>query len=588
MRKIELLAPAANKHVAIEAILHGADAVYIGAPSHGARKNVANSIEDIRELVKFAHQYDVRIYVTVNTLVYDNEIADVEKMIGSLYEAGVDALIVQDMGILRMNIPPIALHASTQCDNRDVAKIKFLESAGFSQIVLARELSLEQIKDICRNVDVPVECFVHGALCVSYSGRCRASYVSTGRSANRGECSQMCRFKYTLTDADNKVIVKDRYLLSLRDFNASDYIGDMLDAGVSSFKIEGRLKDASYVKNITAHYRRLIDLQIALHPDKYKRSSKGESTIDFIPDPSKSFNRGFTSYFIDKGKTGSMASLLTPKSMGETIKNIGQLNNGDGISFFNSKNEYEGVLVNGIRNGRIIGSRPFVLPHGVELHRTLDRNWQNIMDRPTATRKLWVDITIDDKSVSAVDERGNRVTVSLDVDRYEAKNIFKPENILGKLGNTIYSLRNFYNNLDASVFIPASQLAKIKTRLIKELDISNDSRYKYEYRLGEDRDAKFPVEQLDGEYNVANNLAESFYQDHGSSVIGRAIEVKGVSKRESPVMHTKYCIRRELGMCKKDKNRKKDSFREPFYLVSGNNKFRINFDCSDCGMTLTV
>lgn len=588
MRKIELLAPAANKHVAIEAILHGADAVYIGAPSHGARKNVANSIEDIRELVKFAHQYDVRIYVTVNTLVYDNEIADVEKMIGSLYEAGVDALIVQDMGILRMNIPPIALHASTQCDNRDLAKIKFLESAGFSQIVLARELSLEQIKDICRNVDVPVECFVHGALCVSYSGRCRASYMSTGRSANRGECSQMCRFKYTLTDADNKMIVKDRYLLSLRDFNASDYIGDMLEAGVSSFKIEGRLKDASYVKNITAYYRRLIDRQIALHPDRYKRSSKGESTIDFIPDPNKSFNRGFTSYFIDKDKTGSMASLLTPKSMGETITNVGQLNNGDGISFFNSKNEYEGVLVNRIRNGRIIGSRPFVLPHGVELHRTLDRNWQNIMDRPTATRKLWVDITIDDKSVGAVDERGNRVTVSLDVDKYEAKNIFKPENILGKLGNTVYSLRNFQNNLEASVFIPASQLSKIKSRLIKELDLSNESRYKYEYRLKEDCNAKFPVEYIDGEYNVANNLAESFYREHGTSVIGRAIEVSGERKVESPVMYTRYCIRRELGMCKKNKNRKKDSFREPFYLVSGNNKFRINFDCTDCGMTITV
>lgn len=588
IRKIELLAPAANKQIAIEAILHGADAVYIGAPSHGARKNASNSLEDIAILVKFAHQFDARVYVTVNTLVYERELKDVEKMIRSLYEIGVDALIVQDMGILRMNIPPIALHASTQCDNREIDKIQFLEKVGFSQIVLAREMSLEQIKEVCQTVSIPVECFVHGALCVSYSGRCRASQVATGRSANRGECSQMCRFMYTLVDADNKVIAKDKYLLSLRDFNASEYIGEMLEAGVSSFKIEGRLKDVSYVKNITAHYRRLIDEQIAKHPDKYERSSKGESTVSFEPNPVKSFNRGFTSYFVDKGKVGSMASLQTPKSMGEEIDNVNSLHNGDGISFFNAEGEYEGVLVNGVRNGKILGSKTFRLPKGATIHRTLDHNWHKMLDKPTAVRKVWVDITINDKSVSAEDERGNRVVVDLDVEKFEAKNKFQPDNILGKLGNTIYTLRNFRNNLDSTVFIPASQLTKIKNRLIELLDMSNEARFKFDYRRKEDKDAKYPLERLDSEYNVANSLAERFYEEHGSSVEARAIETVKTPKGEIPVMHTRYCIRRELGMCKKDKNRKKDSFKEPFYLFSGNNRFRVNFDCSNCGMTLFI
>lgn len=586
MRKIELLAPAANKHVAIEAILHGADAVYIGPPSHGARKNASNSIKDIGEIVKFAHRFDVKVYVTVNTLVYDHEIKDVEKMIQNLYEVGVDALIIQDMGILRMNIPPIALHASTQCDNRELEKIKFLEKVGFSQIVLARELSLGQIREICKSVSVPVECFVHGALCVSFSGRCRASQVCTGRSANRGECSQMCRFKYTLVDADNKIVAKDKYLLSLRDFNASEYIDEMLEAGVSSFKIEGRLKDASYVKNITAYYRKLIDGEIEKFPEKYDRASKGVSYIDFIPDPYKSFNRGFTKYFLDDKEVGSMASLQTPKSLGEPIENIGQLNNGDGISFFNSHGEYEGVLVNGVKSGKIIGSRPFHLPDGASLYRTFDRNWQNMMDRSTAIRKLWVDITIEDNSVSAEDERGNKVSVLLDVDKFEAKNIFNPERIFGKLGNTIYQLRNFKNNLDKTIFIPASQLTKIKNRLVEMLDVSNETRYRYESKRKEDKNVDYPENTLNDEYNISNGLAEQFYEEHHSSVGERAIETISKIKDRIPVMHTKYCLRRELGMCKKDKNRKKDSYKEPLFLISGKNKFQVQFNCSDCGMTI--
>ena len=313
MRKLELLAPAANKEVARQAILHGADAVYMGAYSHGARHRAANSIEDIQETVRFAHQFRAKVYVTVNTLVYDNEIEKVEHLVHELYRVGVDAIIVQDMSLLRMNIPPIELHASTQCDTRTLEKGKFLEKMGFSQLVLARELSLKEIKDICDGVDVPVECFIHGALCVSYSGRCQASELCMGRSANRGECGQMCRLPYKLINGKGETIIKDRYLLSLSDFNASSYIGEMIDAGVSSFKIEGRLKDADYVKNVTAAYRKIIDDYISANPEKYCRSSFGRSVISFTPSLEKSFNRGFTNYFLNGRGDRKMDSLLTPK-----------------------------------------------------------------------------------------------------------------------------------------------------------------------------------------------------------------------------------------------------------------------------------
>ncbi len=336
-RRIELLAPAGNKDVAVAAILHGADAVYIGASSHGARSKASNSVEDIAELVKFAHRFRARVYVTVNTLVYDNEQEQVRRLINDLYRIGVDALIVQDMSILRMDIPPVALHASTQCDTRTPAKAKFLEEVGFSQIVLARALTITEIKEICDTVTVPVECFVHGALCVCYSGRCAASQVSLGRSANRGECAQMCRMPYTLRNGRGEVLEKNKYLLSLRDFNASHRLEYLLEAGVSSFKIEGRLKDADYVKNVTAAYRQALDRIIAAHPDKYIRSSYGMSEVKYTPRLDKSFNRGFTDYFLGNRRPGAMASLLTPKSMGEEIKDIGLLHNGDGISFFNIK-----------------------------------------------------------------------------------------------------------------------------------------------------------------------------------------------------------------------------------------------------------
>jgi putative protease len=585
MRELELLAPAADKHVAREAILHGADAVYMGGPSHGARKKASNSLEDIRETVIFAHQYRARVYVTVNTLVYERELKAVERLVWDLYRIGVDALIVQDISLLRMQLPPIALHASTQCDTRTPEKARFLQEAGFSQIVLARELSIDEIGAICREVTVPVECFIHGALCVSYSGRCAASQVAVGRSANRGECAQMCRMPYTLRNGRGEVVEKDKYLLSLRDFNASDMIPAMIEAGASSFKIEGRLKEADYVKNVTAAYRTIIDRVIAENPDKYRRSSYGESRISFTPQLDKSFNRGFTEYFLHGRRSGSMASLQTPKSMGEIIRDTRELHNGDGISFFNAQGEYEGVGINRVENGRIIGARPFRLPAGAEIHRTLDREWQTLLGRATAERRIAVDIRLTEQGAYATDERGNNVSVSLDCEKAVAKQPMNPRNIFAKLGSTIYKLRDFRCELSPETFIPASQLTAVRRRLIAALDNANSATYRYDKRAAENKEFPYPATRLEKRDNVANSLAEKFYRDHGVTVMEHSTETEPTNGEEI-VMTTRYCIRRELGCCQKIKIApdKRAKYEGPLSITTGPHRFCLRFDCVRCEM----
>lgn len=592
MREIELLAPAANKEVAKEAILHGADAVYIGAASHGARHKAANSIEDIKETVEFAHRYRVRVYVTVNTLVYDEEIPEVEKLIRQLYNVGVDAIIVQDMSILRMNIPPIQLHASTQCDTRAPGKAQFLQDVGFSQIVLARELSIREIKKICNSVTVPVECFIHGALCVSYSGRCQASEICTKRSANRGECAQMCRLPYTLKNKDNETILSNLYLLSLSDLNASESIGDLIEAGITSFKIEGRLKDSAYVKNVTAAYRRIIDHYIALHPDDYRRSSYGKSEINFIPDLNKSFNRGFTEYFLHGRADQKMASLYTPKSLGEKVTDINDLNNGDGISYINPKTlKYEGFHVNKVMNGEIVSQRQISLPKNVEIRRTYNTSWDKIMKSKSAVRKLWVDIQIDNTSIRASDERGLHIILPLDCTMDKAIKPMNPASIFDRLGDTEYYLRNFENHLDSSIFIPASELGALRRKLISKLDEINIATYKYEYRQPENRKVRYPGKRIDSRDNIANKLAEAFYKSHGVTQLTYALEIKSNRDRihhNEPIMTTRYCIRRELGCCKKNPVNKEmnSKFKEPLTLSTGNNNFNIEFDCTNCEMNI--
>lgn len=589
MRELELLAPAADKETAREAILHGADAVYMGGPSHGARQNASNSIEDIRETVEFAHRFRARIYVTVNTLVYDRELKDVERLVWELYRAGVDAIIVQDMSLLRMDLPPIALHASTQCDTRTVEKARFLEEVGFSQIVTARELCLDELRAICSSVSVPVECFVHGALCVSYSGRCGASQACFSRSANRGACAQICRLPFTLRNSKGEILEKEKHLLSLRDLNASESVPRLIEAGVSSFKIEGRLKEPGYVKNVTAAYRRIIDDYIAAHPDQYRRSSFGVSELTFTPQLDKSFNRGFTDYFINGRTPGRMASLRTPKSMGERIKDFSELHNGDGISFFNEEGEYEGVKVNRIDNGRIIGARRFKLPKNAPVFRTFDIEWQKKMSRPSAERKIRLDVEISPSGITGSDERG--VSVKLPLGTAVEKAI-KPQDlrkVFDKFGNTVYMLAGFSDKLPEGSYLPPSAVSRLRRELTEALDSANRATYRYDYRRKENKDYDYPSERLDERDNVANSFAERFYRSHGVKDVSHALETDRKVENGTIVMTTRYCLRRELGCCKKERNNPgADRFSEPLTISSGNNRFRLDFDCARCEMNVIL
>lgn len=582
---IELLAPAGNAEIAIEAIKHGADAVYIGAPSHGARQAVSNSLEDIKKAVDFAHIFHAKVYVTVNTLVYEDEIADVEKMITDLYRIGVDALIVQDMGILRMNIPPIALHASTQCDIRTPEKAKFLEESGFSQLVLARELSLPEIKAIVDSVTIPVEFFVHGALCVSYSGRCSAGFVCVGRSGNRGECPQICRQAFTLKDASGKILAKDKYLLSLKDFRAESHLKQLIDVGVSSFKIEGRLKDAGYVKNVVAHYSRLLNDIIASRKNSFpvilRRDSYGKSHLTFTPILNKSFNRGFTDYRLSgTADKHGIASILTPKSLGEKIKDINDLRPGDGISYFNLSGEYCGVQVNGVKNGKIISNKPFILPKGTEIRRTSSIEWKKMMAGETAKRTLQLDIIFDETGLTATDETGAFVRLSLSLKGEIAKKPTDYRKIFEKLGNTPFRLRNFENRVP-HIFFPASVLTGLRREMIEKLLETKRISYRFEYKRKENREYPYPTWTMDYRDNVANSLAEAFYREHGVKEIEPALEATSKKKTTGRIIMTsRHCILRELGICLKVK----PDTKLPLTLQTGPHVFRPTFDCSRCEM----
>lgn len=583
MRKLELLSPAGNADIAIEAIKHGADAVYIGASSHGARHAAANSIDDIRRVADFAHTFNAKVYATVNTLVYDSEINKVQTLIRNLYTAGVDALIVQDMGILRMDIPPIALHASTQCDIRTPEKARFLQEAGFSQLVMARELSLKEIEEICRSVSIPVEVFIHGALCVSYSGRCSAGYASAGRSGNRGECPQICRQPFNLKDASGRIIAKDKYLLSLKDFKADDYLEKLVEAGVSSFKIEGRLKEAGYVKNVTAYYSNRLNDIVRKSQGEIERSSSGTSEIVFTPKLDRSFNRGFTSYRLS-GTTTGIGSILTPKSMGELISDINTVRPGDGLSYLDKSGEYKGIQVNGIANGKIIGNRPFSLPKGVEIRRTSSVEWKKLMASDTARRFLHLDITLDAVGISAVDDTGASVRLSHNSNPQKANKEQDYRPIFEKLGNTPFRLRNFINQVP-ELFFPASQLTALKRELVAKLLEAKRITYSFDYRRKENSAYPYPSKTLDYRDNVANSLADNFYREHGVEKIEPALELsdrrRAVGKT---VMSTRHCILRELGLCLKDGN----SLKFPLSLESGPLRLIPTFDCSRCEMHLTL
>lgn len=607
MKPLELLAPARNADTAISAILAGADAVYMGASSHGARKEAANSIDDIRRVVDFAHPYNAKVYATVNTIIYDRELAGVERLITDLYHAGVDALIVQDMGILRMPIPPIELHASTQCDIRTPDKARFLADVGFTRLVLARELSLSEIEEIHRAVpSTELEAFIHGALCVSYSGDCRASCMTGGRSANRGECAQICRLPYTLTDSRGRVLVEDKHLLSLRDLNRSDSIGAMADAGICSFKIEGRLKEEGYVRNTVAWYSRILDRIVSESGGRYRRLSAGQSRAGFNPSPDKSFNRGFTTYFLSgRAPAKGLASLDTPKATGTPVGKVKRcdgktiiadltapLANGDGLGYFDITGRFQGFRLNRAEGNRLYPATPRAIPAGTILYRNRDKEWDDAITSAKTSRTIRVDMVLRTVGTDCVvleltDERGTSATYAMTLDAPLTEAVTPQESprrqILNKLGGTIYQAGKIVDLADR-VFIPASRLATLRREALASLDRAHAMTYRYGRRLVENRDAQFPRTALTIHDNVANRLAEEFYRSHGVTDITPAVEVSR-PEDDSMVMTTRYCLRRELGRCLLTPQGK--SWPDgPMYLTNGNIRLRVEFDCTRCGMNL--
>ncbi len=604
---IELLAPARDADIAIAAINHGADAVYMGASHHGARADATNTLDDVRRACDYAHLFGARIYATVNTLIYDDELKEVERLVHDLYNIGVDALIVQDLGLLRLDLPPIALHASTQCDLRTPEKARFLEALGFSQLVMARELTLDEIADIRRVTKVPLEAFIHGALCVSYSGRCAISQALKGRSANRGECAQMCRLPYDLVDGNGRILVEGKHLLSLRDMARHDRLEQMMAAGVSSFKIEGRLKDMGYVKNVVAFYRHTIDKVIDLNPERYRRSSHGKVEITFEPAIEKCFNRGFTHYFLDERhpKDGTvMASIDTPKSQGEYLGRVLRCNgnaltidtrvtlaNGDGLSYFDAQGTFSGARVNrALGNGTVLLRDATSIPRGTHIYRTADKAFNDLLDKPSATRTIAVNahlrygngllaLTLDD-------ERGNHVTHTLECDLEPASKPQTERQIteLGKLGGSIYRLQGA--QVAGDTFIPASLLARLRRETIDLLDRTHAITRPVDKRRPEDISAKCPVETLSPADNVANRLAEQLYHDHGVKQIEPALEIGDPVTCSTPLMHTRYCLRRQLGACLKEKNAHK--LPKDIFLKTGNTLLRVYCNCKHCEMIITL
>lgn len=602
-REIELLAPAKNLECGIEAIRHGADAVYIGAARYGARASAGNSLDDIRLLAEFAHLYRARVYVTVNTILRDDELADTEQMIHQLYKIGVDAIIVQDMAVARMELPPIALHASTQMDNRTPAKVRFLADAGFTQVVLARELSLDEIAGIHRAVpDIPLEVFVHGALCVSYSGQCYVSEACYGRSANRGECAQFCRLPFQMEDADGRVMARDKHLLSLKDLNLSDSLEQLLDAGASSLKIEGRLKDVTYVKNVVAWYRKKLDAIIRRRPE-YRRASSGRVALEFQPQPDKSFNRGFTHYFLE-GRVPDISSFDTPKSMGEemgmvkeirgnsfTVAGVKPFSNGDGLCYIDSTGRLQGFRVNRVEGNRLFPQDlPARLLPRTRLFRNFDQKFEQQLLRHSAERRISVEMLLKETpfgfSLTLTDEDDIRVTVAWEYKK-ELARTQQVENLrtqLSKLGNTLFELSAFQVEWDDNWFLPSSVVADWRRQAIEALLRARRINY---HRLPAGRKGKsgnnYPTDRLNYLGNVMNHEAEAYYRAHGVLSIAPAFEACR-PEGEQVVMTCKHCLRYSMGWCPVH-HRESSPYREPYHLVSGDGRrFRLQFDCRHCQM----
>ena len=595
MISLELLAPAKNLECGIAAVDHGADAVYIGAPRFGARSAAGNSIEDIQQLCEYARPFGVKVYVTLNTIIYDDELDAVSRLLLELQEAGVSAILVQDMAILQMqnhvHVPMI--HASTQTDNRTIEKVRWLRDVGFSRAVLARELSVSEIAEIHKAVpDIELEVFVHGALCVSYSGLCYASQHCFGRSANRGECAQFCRMKFSLVDAEGREVEHDRYLLSLKDMNQSDHLLELIEAGATSFKIEGRLKDVDYVKNVTAAYSQRLNDIISRYPDKYCRSSQGVCQYTFTPDLRKTFNRGYTTYFLH-GRQTDIASFDTPKAMGEFVGTVKELRgdsfnvaglsafaNGDGLCFVNEERQLVGFRANRVQGNRIWPYRmPQGLRPGIRLYRNNDQEFERLLSKPSAERKIPIRISIravdGGFELSAINQ-----TIHFSVEHLQAQ---KPphDNIvrqLSKLGDTVYTCSAVDIPSDFNYFIPNSVLSDMRRSLVQKLVSQGDGSFVTPRDVTKEPSPCdiYPYPYL---YNISNHLSQQFY---GAKELS-AYELKG---GDGPIMQCRHCIRYSLGFCVKHGGQR-PSWKEPLSLVLGDGRrFRLEFDCNHCQMNV--
>lgn len=598
-RKIELLAPAKNIESGITAINYGADAVYIGPEKFGARSAAGNSVSDIEKLAAYAHRYNAMVYAAFNTILFDHELDEAGKLIHSIYCAGIDALIIQDMGILEMDLPPVALHASTQAENSGIDRIKFLASAGFKRIVLARELSLEQVRAIRQAVSCELEFFVHGALCVSFSGNCYMSAAAGGRSANRGECAQPCRKEWNLVTGSGDLI-SHGHLLSTKDLNNTMNIPELIDAGIDSFKIEGRLKDIHYVKNITAHYRQTIDRILEGRPGITK-SSSGRTFFDFTPDPERTFNRGYTEYFLH-GRKESVSSFKTPKFTGKkiatvtgingnslTVKADEPLHNGDGLTFTDSEGKLRGTRVN-----RVVGNRVFPLEMnqvraGTILYRNHDAMFERTLDASRTARKIAVDMELtvsgDTVTLALKDEDGLQVKIDSPAPVERTGSTTDPEagmmRHLKKLGATMFMPRSVTISGADDMYIAPSILNDLRRRACDALEKNRIDEYRRTLRQPEKTDHPHPAEKLDFTFNVSNRLARQFYERHGVKSIQPAFELNP-GQGNVPVMKTKLCIKYESGICPVYNGA--GSSKDPLFISSGIDTFRLVFDCGECIM----
>jgi 23S rRNA 5-hydroxycytidine C2501 synthase len=603
--RLELLAPAKNLECGIAAIHHGADAVYIGAPKFGAREAAGNSIGEIEKLADEARLFGVKTYVALNTILYDNELEEAGRIIRQVYEAGADALIIQDFGILEMDLPPIALHASTQVNNFTVGKIKFLQEVGFKRAVLARELSLEQIKEIADQTTIELEAFVHGSLCVSLSGQCYMSHTVGGRSANRGTCAQPCRKKYTLSDAAGKVIVKDKFLLSLKDLNRSASIRELAEAGVRSFKIEGRLKDIDYVKNVTAYYRAELD-RILEGKSEYLPASQGKTTFFFAPDPAKTFHRGATEYYL-RGRKDPVALMDSSKSTGEMIGEVikvtrdsilisgsKRISNNDGLTFLGRDGESKGLKVNKFENGIIYPDRMNGVFSGAILYRNLDHTFQMELERRSSERKIPVSLALystpDGFEISTTNQF-IPARFSINIPKVPANDPEKSlENIrrqLSKSGDTPFVVNDINIGSNEKYFFTSQQLNELRRGLLvlveMNLRLKKPAQEKPAEKIAGSDTITYATEDFHFENNISNRLAVQFYLHHGIENPEIAVEKRVVTGRLQ-VMITKHCLQYELGYCKRFGGEFPTGLTEPFFLQDGANRFELEFDCRKCMM----